>query len=101
MPATELTAGGALGGPHFVHLHGHVFDVVRVVGRSAYNYVDPVKRDTVTLNLQANGDNVTFRFITNNLGPWYFHWHNDWHVPPPQMMTRSGHVSCLAACFNL
>lgn len=80
MPATELTTGGALGGPHSVHLHGHAFDVVRVAGNSTYNYVNPVKRDTVNLGLQANGDNVTFRFVTDNPGPWFFHCHNDWHL---------------------
>lgn len=52
----------------------HAFDVVRVAGNSTYNYVNPVKRDTVNLGLQANGDNVTFRFVTDNPGPWFFHW---------------------------
>ncbi|KIK22215.1 laccase [Pisolithus microcarpus 441] len=80
MPATDLSPGGALGGPHAVHLHGHSFDVVRVSGNGSYNYVNPVRRDTVSLGLQANNDNVTFRFVTDNPGPWFFHCHNDWHL---------------------
>ncbi|KAL4064222.1 hypothetical protein V8B97DRAFT_2111888 [Scleroderma yunnanense] len=123
MPATELTAGGALGGLHFVHLHGVAcLDVVRVVGHSAYNYVDPVKRDTVSLDLQANGERdillhhqqpgplvfplanssflVEYQYPFDYM-PILYASHNDWHVPPPQMMTHSGHVSCLAACLNL
>ncbi|KAI6103797.1 laccase [Pisolithus croceorrhizus] len=80
MPATDLTSGGALGGPHPIHLHGHAFDVVRVPGNSTYNYVNPVRRDTVSLGTQAVNDNVTIRFSTNNPGPWFFHCHIDWHL---------------------
>ncbi|KAI6001779.1 laccase [Pisolithus albus] len=80
IPATDLTPGGALGGPHPMHLHGHAFDVVRVAGNSTYNYVNPVRRDTVSLGTQAVNDNVTIRFSTNNPGPWYFHCHIDWHL---------------------
>ncbi|KIO00645.1 laccase [Pisolithus tinctorius Marx 270] len=80
IPATDLTVGGALGGPHPMHLHGHAFDVVRVAGNSTYNYVNPVRRDTVSLGSQAQNDNVTIRFTTNNPGPWFFHCHIDWHL---------------------
>lgn len=80
IPATELTPGGALGGPHAVHLHGHAFDVVRVSGNGSYNYVNPLRRDTVSIGLQANNDNVTFRFVTDNPGPWFFHCHNNFHL---------------------
>ncbi|KIM58002.1 laccase [Scleroderma citrinum Foug A] len=80
IPATELKPGGALGGPHPFHLHGHAFDVVRVAGSSTYNFVNPVRRDTVSTGLQANNDNVTIRFVTNNPGPWFFHCHIDWHL---------------------
>ncbi|KAI6144389.1 laccase [Pisolithus tinctorius] len=80
IPATDLTVGGALGGPHPMHLHGHAFDVVRIAGNSTYNYVNPVRRDTVSLGSQAQNDNVTIRFTTNNPGPWFFHCHIDWHL---------------------
>ncbi|KAI6021007.1 laccase [Pisolithus marmoratus] len=69
---------GVAGGPHPMHLHGHAFDVVRVAGNSTYNYVNPVRRDTVSLGTQ--NDNVTIRFATNNPGPWFFHCHIDWHL---------------------
>ncbi|KAI6144387.1 laccase [Pisolithus tinctorius] len=79
-PATDLNPGGALGGPHPMHLHGHAFDVVRVAGNSTYNYINPVRRDTVSIGSQAQNDNVTIRFSTNNPGPWFFHCHIDWHL---------------------
>jgi len=25
-------------------------------------------------------DNVTFRFVTNNPGPWFLHCHIEWHL---------------------
>ncbi|THH00736.1 hypothetical protein EW145_g7036 [Phellinidium pouzarii] len=72
----EISLPGAF--PHPIHLHGHNFDVVRVAGRSEYNYANPVRRDTV--NIGGASDNVTFRFTTNNAGPWYMHCHIDWHL---------------------
>ena len=63
---------------HPFHLHGHTFDVVRVAGSSAYNYANPVRRDVV--NIGQAGDNVTFRFNTNNPGPWFLHCHIDFHL---------------------
>jgi len=48
------------------------FDVVRSAGNSTYNYVNPVRRDVVSTG--GVGDNVTFRFITSNSGPWFLHW---------------------------
>ncbi|KAG6334761.1 hypothetical protein ID866_4327 [Astraeus odoratus] len=80
MPATDLTAGGATGAPHPMHLHGHSFDVIRVAGNSTYNFVNPVRRDTVSTGTQANNDNVTIRFRTNNPGPWFLHCHKNWHL---------------------
>ncbi|KIO00648.1 laccase [Pisolithus tinctorius Marx 270] len=74
IPATDLTVGGALGGPHPIHLHGRTFDVVCVAGNSTYNYVNPVRRDTVSLGSQAQNDNVTIRFTTNNPVPRFFLW---------------------------
>ncbi|KAH9074384.1 laccase [Lactarius deliciosus] len=77
--SVELTIpGGAVGGPHPVHLHGHAFSVIRSAGNSTYNFVDPVVRDVVSIG--NSGDNVTIRFFTDNPGPWFFHCHIDWHL---------------------
>ncbi|KAH9963477.1 laccase [Lactifluus volemus] len=77
--SVELTIpGGAVGGPHPVHLHGHNFHVVRSAGNPSYNFVNPVIRDVVTIG--DAGDNVTIRFFTDNPGPWFFHCHIDWHL---------------------
>ncbi|KAF8493484.1 laccase C [Russula emetica] len=77
--SVELTIpGGAAGGPHPVHLHGHNFYVVRSAGNASYNYDNPVIRDVVTIG--TTGDNVTIRFFTDNYGPWFFHCHIDWHL---------------------
>ncbi|KAK0218569.1 laccase lcc5 [Armillaria nabsnona] len=70
--------GGAGGGGHPFHLHGHVFDVVRSAGSTTYNYENPVRRDVV--NTGNKGDNVTIRFRTDNPGPWFLHCHIDWHL---------------------
>ncbi|PPQ71157.1 hypothetical protein CVT24_009838 [Panaeolus cyanescens] len=70
--------GGSVGSPHPIHLHGHVFDVVRSAGSSTYNYANPIKRDVV--NIGGAGDNVTIRFTTDNAGPWIMHCHIDWHL---------------------
>ncbi|THH12095.1 hypothetical protein EW145_g227 [Phellinidium pouzarii] len=66
------------GFPHPIHLHGHNIDVVRVAGSTVYNYANPVRRDTVSIG--GASDNVTFRFTTNNAGPWFMHCHIDWHL---------------------
>ncbi|THH08552.1 hypothetical protein EW145_g2616, partial [Phellinidium pouzarii] len=66
------------GFPHPMHLHGQNVDVVRVAGSSEYNYVNPVRRDTVDIG--KKGDNVTFRFRTEKSGPWLIHCHIDWHL---------------------
>ncbi|KAH9979128.1 laccase [Russula compacta] len=71
--------GGAAGGPHPLHLHGHDFHVVRSAGSDTYNYDDPVIRDVVSIGNSTN-DNVTIRFFTDNPGPWFFHCHIDWHL---------------------
>ncbi|KIJ21195.1 laccase [Paxillus involutus ATCC 200175] len=70
--------GAARGGPHPFHMHGHSFHVVRLAGSNATNFVNPVRRDVVSLG--APGDNVTIRFTTNNPGPWFLHCHVDWHL---------------------
>ncbi|KAI0059379.1 laccase [Artomyces pyxidatus] len=77
--SVEITIpGGAIGGPHPVHLHGHSFYVVRSAGNSSYNWDNPVLRDTV--NIGDATDEVTLRFNTDNPGPWFIHCHIDWHL---------------------
>ncbi|EIM85733.1 laccase [Stereum hirsutum FP-91666 SS1] len=71
--------GGAVGGGHPVHLHGHTFSVVRSAGNSSYNWDNPVKRDVVNIGTTVN-DQVTIRFFTDNPGPWFLHCHIDWHL---------------------
>jgi iron transport multicopper oxidase len=72
-------AGGTnTGGPHPLHLHGHVFHVVRSAGNSTYNFNNPVMRDVVSVG--NTNDNVTIRFQTDNPGPWFLHCHIDWHL---------------------
>ncbi|KAJ7438109.1 laccase 2 precursor [Mycena galericulata] len=71
--------GGAIGAPHPIHLHGHNFFVVRSAGSSNYNYVNPILRDVVSTGLDTT-DNATFRFVTDNAGPWFLHCHIDWHL---------------------
>ncbi|RDB27756.1 Laccase-1 [Hypsizygus marmoreus] len=70
--------GGAIGSPHPFHLHGHTFSVIRSAGNSTYNFANPVQRDVVSTGFA--GDNVTFRFVTDNPGPWILHCHIDWHL---------------------
>ncbi|KAJ7438114.1 laccase [Mycena galericulata] len=71
--------GGSAGNPHPIHLHGHNFFVVRSAGNTSYNFVDPVVRDVVSTG-GATTDNATFRFVTDNAGPWFLHCHIDWHL---------------------
>ncbi|KAG6331797.1 hypothetical protein ID866_7290 [Astraeus odoratus] len=70
--------GALLAAAHPFHLHGHAFDVVRSEGMTGYNYVNPVRRDT--LSTGSTTDNVTIRFTTDNPGPWFLHCHIDWHL---------------------
>ncbi|KAJ7715668.1 laccase 2 precursor [Mycena metata] len=70
--------GGSPGAPHPFHLHGHNFHVIRSAGNDSYNFVDPVIRDVVSTGPAAT-DNTTFRFVTDNAGPWFLHCHIDWH----------------------
>ncbi|KAJ7065699.1 laccase [Mycena amicta] len=71
--------GGTVGAPHPFHLHGHNFFVVRSAGNSSYNYVNPPIRDVVSTG-PATTDLTTFRFVTDNAGPWFLHCHIDWHL---------------------
>ena len=49
---------------------------MRSANSTAYNYVNPVRRDTVNIgfNNGITSDNVTVRFTTDNAGPWFLHW---------------------------
>ncbi|ELU39444.1 laccase-1 [Rhizoctonia solani AG-1 IA] len=60
---------------HPIHLHGHVFDVVKSLGGTP-NYVNPPRRDVV----RVGGTGVILRFKTDNPGPWFVHCHIDWHL---------------------
>ncbi|KAJ7457519.1 laccase 3 [Mycena galericulata] len=71
--------GGVTGAPHPFHLHGHNFHVIRSAGNSTYNFDNPVIRDVVSTGLDTT-DNVTFRFVTDNAGPWFLHCHIDPHL---------------------
>ncbi|KAJ7488979.1 laccase 3 [Mycena latifolia] len=74
----SVPGGADPGGPHPFHLHGHNFHVIRSAGSEAYNFKNPVIRDVV--NTGFPGDNVTFRFVTDNAGPWFLHCHIDFHL---------------------
>ncbi|KAJ7071631.1 laccase [Mycena amicta] len=71
--------GGSRGAPHPFHLHGHNFHVIRSAGNDSYNFVDPVIRDVVSTG-PLTTDNTTFRFVTDNPGPWFLHCHIDFHL---------------------
>ncbi|KAJ6547717.1 laccase [Mycena sp. CBHHK59/15] len=71
--------GGTPGAPHPFHLHGHTFHVIRSAGNSTYNFDNPVIRDVVSTG-PATTDLTTFRFKTDNAGPWFLHCHIDWHL---------------------
>ncbi|KAJ6549619.1 laccase [Mycena vulgaris] len=71
--------GGAPGAPHPFHLHGHNFWVIRSAGNSTYNFDNPVIRDVVSTGADVT-DLTTFRFKTDNAGPWFLHCHIDWHL---------------------
>ncbi|PPQ79824.1 hypothetical protein CVT25_002978 [Psilocybe cyanescens] len=70
---------GSLASPHPMHLHGHKFSVIQSAGSSGYNFVNPVRRDVVSIGSDPT-QNVTIRFKTDNPGPWIFHCHVDWHL---------------------
>ncbi|KAJ7444378.1 laccase 13 [Mycena galericulata] len=88
--------GGSPGAPHPFHLHGHTFHVIRSAGNSTYNFKNPVIRDVVSTGPDTT-DLTTFRyssgspssagteamlcrFVTDNAGPWFLHYHIDWHL---------------------
>ncbi|KAL0959544.1 hypothetical protein HGRIS_011258 [Hohenbuehelia grisea] len=69
--------GGAIAGPHPLHLHGHSFEVIRSINSTKYNRINPPIRDVV--NTGMTGDNATIRFMTDNPGPWLLHCHMEFH----------------------
>ncbi|KAJ6496268.1 laccase [Mycena sanguinolenta] len=71
--------GGSAGAPHPFHLHGHNFHVTRSAGSSTYNFMNPVIRDVVATGALTT-DLTSFRFVTDNTGPWFLHCHIDWHL---------------------
>ncbi|KAK7055299.1 multicopper oxidase/laccase [Favolaschia claudopus] len=76
----SIPGGSDPGSPHPFHLHGHNFHVIRSACSKVYNYKNPVTRDVVDTGLASAGDNVTFRFETDNAGPWFLHCHVDTHL---------------------
>ncbi|KAF7370179.1 Multicopper oxidase [Mycena sanguinolenta] len=70
---------GSAGAPHPFHLHGHTSHVIRSAGSDAYNFDNPIIRDVVSTGPSAT-DNTTFRFVTDNAGPWYLHRRIDWYL---------------------
>ncbi|KAG8221177.1 laccase [Butyriboletus roseoflavus] len=80
MPANDLTPGGARGSPHGIHLHGHNFHVIRTATNSTPNFINPLRRDTVSMGSEGQKSNITFRFVTDNPGPWILHCHIDFHL---------------------
>ncbi|KAJ7912289.1 laccase 2 precursor [Mycena leptocephala] len=71
--------GGTPGAPHPFHLHGHNFHVIRSAGSTTYNFINPPIRDVVSTG-PLTTDNTTFRFVTDNAGPWFLHCHIDFHL---------------------
>ncbi|KAF8351841.1 Cu-oxidase-domain-containing protein [Amanita rubescens] len=64
--------------PHPFHLHGQNFAVTRSAGTTEVNTWNPPVRDVVSGGFA--GDNITFRFRTDNPGPWFLHCHIDFHL---------------------
>ncbi|KAF8959648.1 Cupredoxin [Flammula alnicola] len=103
LPANKVVElslpGGAPGSPHPIHLHGHAFSVIRSAGSTTYNYVDPVRRDVVSIG--AASDNVTIRFETDNSGPWIMHCHIDWHLEAGLAIVFAEDTSTIASSSSL
>ncbi len=57
--------------PHPMHLHGHFFQVQNGSGRGPY-------KDTVLV--EPHMGQVTFDFLADNPGDWFFHCHNLYHM---------------------
>ena len=61
---------------HPMHLHGHVFEIVEVDGKTLER---PLPKDTSLV--RANGGTLTWRFKADSpAGRWLLHCHNDVHM---------------------
>ncbi|KAJ7456186.1 laccase 2 precursor [Mycena latifolia] len=87
--------GGGSGSPHPFHLHGHTFHVVRSAGNATYNFDNPVVRDVVSMG-DSTDDLATFRFVTDNPGPWFLHCHVDWHLEDGMAIVFAENVDSIA-----
>jgi multicopper oxidase len=56
---------------HPMHLHGHFFQIENGTGQGPY-------KDTVLVEPQMG--RVTFDFVADNPGEWFFHCHNLYHM---------------------
>jgi len=92
----SIPGGQGVGFPHPFHLHGHNFHVIRSANSSTYNFLNPVVRDVVSTG-SSTSDNVTFRFVTNNPGPWILHCHIDWHINLGLAIVFAENVTAIAA----
>ncbi|KAJ6537795.1 laccase [Mycena capillaripes] len=88
--------GGSPGAPHPFHLHGHNFHVIRSAGNSTYNFHNPVIRDVVSTGADTT-DLTTFRFVTDNAGPWFLHCHIDWHLDIGLAIVFAENIPAIAA----
>ena len=52
--------------------------MIRSAGSDSYNWDNPIVRDVVSSG--DDGEEVVFRFTTDNPGPWFLHCHIDWHL---------------------
>lgn len=57
--------------PHPMHLHGHFFQVRNGTGRGPF-------KDTVIV--ESHMGNLSFDFVADNPGDWFFHCHNAYHM---------------------
>ncbi|KAJ7893544.1 laccase [Mycena leptocephala] len=87
--------GGSTGSPHPFHLHGHNFYVVRSAGNDTYNWENPVIRDVVSTGANPT-DLTTFRFVTDNAGPWFLHCHIDWHLDAGLALVFAENIPAIA-----
>jgi FtsP/CotA-like multicopper oxidase with cupredoxin domain len=56
---------------HPMHLHGHFFQVRNGTGRGPF-------KDTVIV--EPHMGNLSFDFVADNPGDWFFHCHNAYHM---------------------
>ncbi|KAJ7126247.1 Cupredoxin [Mycena epipterygia] len=69
---------------------------IRSAGSDTYNFDNPVIRDVVSTG-PSTTDNTTFRFVTDNAGPWILHCHIDWHLVIGLAVVFAENVPSIAA----